>query len=153
MIVCFTGHRKMLPHNVCEAVELLEKRIEELSALGEMEFRAGGAIGFDTIAALCVLTARESHKNIKLHLILPCRDQTRGWSDADVEKYNYILSHADKVSYSCEAYTPYCMHKRDRELVDGADLCIAYCGSDRGGTAYTVDYANKCGVKVENIYV
>ena len=42
-------------------------------------------------------------------------------------------------------------HDLKKELM--TQFCIAYCGSDRGGTAYTVDYANKCGVNVENIYV
>ena len=152
MIVCFTGHRKMQPHNISEAVRTLEKRISELSDLGDVEFRAGGAVGFDTVAALCVLNIRQSRPAVRLHLILPCKEQTRGWRDSDVEKYQYILSQADEVSYSCESYTRFCMHKRDRELVDGADLCICYCGKEKGGTAYTVEYAKKRGVKIENIY-
>lgn len=153
MTVCFTGHRKIDPHNVSETVSLLYEKIGELAERGEVCFRAGGAIGFDTIAALCVIAAKESYPDIRLHLILPCKDQTRGWRDADIEKYNYILSQADDVRYVCENYTPYCMKKRNRELVDGADLCIAYCNKNSGGSAYTVSYANEQGVRVENIYI
>ena len=119
---------------------------------GEVIFRAGGAVGFDTLAALCVLSAKENYPNIKLHLLLPCKNQTRGWSDGDIEKYNYILSQADSVRYVSEERAAGCMLKRDRALVDGADLCIAYCRRSTGGTAYTMSYAKERGVEVKNIY-
>lgn len=153
MIVCFTGHRRVEPGNVNETVSFLCNKIEELAGAGEVCFRTGGALGFDTIAALCVISAREKHPDVRLSLILPCRNQTRGWRDADIEKYDYILSQADDVRYVCEHYTPYCMKKRNRELVDGADLCIAYCNKSSGGSAYTIAYANERGVRVENLYI
>ncbi len=155
MTVCFTGHRKLEPHNIVQTASLLEEKITGLAMSGTAEsidFRAGGAVGFDTLAALCVLTAKETYPNIKLHLFLPCKDQTYGWSDGDIEKYNYILSQADSVRYVSEARISGCMLKRDRALVDGADLCIAYCNKTTGGTAYTVSYAKERGVEVENIY-
>lgn len=152
MTVCFTGHRKLQPHNIVQTASLLEEKIKDLALAQSVDFRAGGAVGFDTLAALCVLSARDNYPNIRLHLILPCKDQTRGWTDGDVEKYNYILSQADSVRYVCEERISGCMLKRDRELVDGADICIAYCNKATGGTAYTVSYAKERGVKVENIY-
>ncbi len=157
MTVCFTGHRKLEPQNIVQTASLLEEKIDRLAkscaALAEsVDFRAGGAVGFDTLAALCVLTAKETYPNIKLHLFLPCKDQTYGWSDGDIEKYNYILSQADSVIYVSEKRSSGCMLKRDRALVDGADLCIAYCNKTTGGTAYTVSYAKERGVEVENIY-
>ncbi len=157
MTVCFTGHRKLEPHNIVQTACLLEEKIEKLAQSGialseSVDFRAGGAVGFDTLAALCVLTAKETYPNIRLHLFLPCKDQTRGWSDGDIEKYNYILSQADSVIYVSEKRTAGCMLKRDRALVDGADLCIAYCKKSTGGTAYTMSYAKEKGVEVENIY-
>lgn len=153
MTVCFTGHRRVAPHNVSETVSLLGERIREIAESGEVCFRAGGAVGFDTIAALCVIAETEKYPHIRLQLVLPCKDQTRGWRDGDIEKYNYILSQADNVRYVCERYTSYCMKKRNRELVDGADLCIAYCNKSSGGSAYTISYANEHGVRVENLYI
>ncbi len=156
MTVCFTGHRKLEPYNIVQTASLLEEKISSLALSNTSEsidFRAGGAVGFDTLAALCVLSAREKFPNIRLHLLLPCNNQTRGWSDSDIEKYNYILSQADYVRYVSEEWTPGCMLKRDRALVDGADLCIAYCNKTTGGTAYTVSYAKERGVEVENIYI
>ncbi len=157
MTVCFTGHRKLEPNNIVQTVSLLEEKIERLAGTGaalseNVDFRAGGAVGFDTLAALCVLSAKEKFPNVRLHLLLPCRDQTYGWSDSDIEKYNYILSQADSVRYVSEKWASGCMFRRDRALVDGADLCIAYCNKATGGTAYTVSYARERGVEVENIY-
>ena len=152
MTVCFTGHRKLESHNVVQTASLLEEIIISLASEGAVDFRAGGAVGFDTLAALCVLTAKEKFPNIRLHLFLPCRNQTCGWADGDIEKYNYILSQADSVKYISEKMAPGCMLKRNRALVDGADLCIAYCKKSTGGTAYTVSYAKERGVKVKNIY-
>ena len=61
-------------------------------------FGAGGALGFDTIAAFTVLKLKESYHDIRLILVLPCLAQTRGWSREDVEKYEDIKSKADKES-------------------------------------------------------
>lgn len=151
MRVCFTGHRKISPDDVTSLLEALTSLIRQLSEREEITFLAGGAVGFDTLAALCVLNERESNKNIRLELILPCKNQTEKWRDSDIEKYNFILDCADRSSYVCEHYTPYCMMQRNRALVDGADLCVAYLRESKGGTAYTVDYARSRGVQVINL--
>lgn len=57
---------------------------------GYLYFGAGGALGFDTIAAFAVLKLKKRYPNIRLILVLPCLDQTRGWSREDVEIYEDI---------------------------------------------------------------
>ena len=59
-----------------------------------------------------------------------------------------ICERADRVSYVREHYSSDCMHARNRAMVDGSDLCVAYCTSSHGGTAYTLLYAKKEGVEV-----
>jgi len=86
-----------------------------------------------------------------LILVLPCLAQTRGWSIEDVEIYEDIKNKADKVVYTSQEYTRGCMHKRNRHLVDNSSACIAYLTKNKGGTAYTVDYATKHGLTVFNI--
>ena len=44
-----------------------------------------------------------------------------------------------------------CTHARNRALVNGADLCVAYLTAPRGGTLYTCSYAEKKGVAVLNL--
>ena len=147
-ICCFTGHRH-IPHDIIlHLPEKLDSLIAELIASGYREFRCGGAQGFDTIAALKVLEKKKIYPDVKLHLFLPCRDQTRGWSENAKRAYSIVLERADSVCYASENYTPHCMHARNRAMVDGSDLCVAYCTSSHGGTAYTVLYARKQGVEV-----
>ena len=83
--------------------------------------------------------------------MLPCRSQTRGWRQSDIEEYNHILEQADKVVYTSEDYFNGCMQKRNRHLVDGSSLCIAYLTKGTGGSAYTVKYAENNGLTVINI--
>jgi uncharacterized phage-like protein YoqJ len=148
-ICCFTGHRH-IPHDIILRLpEKLDSLIDELIASGYREFRCGGAQGFDTIAALKVLEKKKTFGDeIKLCLYLPCKDQTRGWSESAKRAYSLVLERADSVCYAAEAYNSGCMHARNRALVDGSDLCVAFCLSSSGGTAYTLLYAKKQGVPV-----
>ena len=41
--------------------------------------------------------------------------------------------------------------KRNRHLVDGSSVCIAYLTQEKGGTAYTVNYAKQKEVQVINL--
>ena len=43
------------------------------------------------------------------------------------------------------------MAKRNRHLVDNSSVCVAYLTRSGGGTAYTVEYAKKHGLKIINI--
>ncbi len=149
--VCFTGHRFIRRNNALLIPTKLKGILETLIERGACRFRAGGAIGFDTVAALCVLELREKYPHIKLELILPCRDQTKAWSEQERQVYNYILSQASTVEYVTDHYTPWCMHERNRRLVNGSQVCIAYLTESRGGTAYTYSYALNKGLEVINI--
>ena len=66
-------------------------------------------------------------------------------------RYEDIKSKADKIVYTSKEYTPYCMLKRNRHLVDYSTKCICYLTENKGGTAYTIDYARKQNVSVINI--
>lgn len=152
-ICCFTGHRRIEHDVILSLPEKLDRLIEELIADGYREFRCGGAQGFDTLAALKVLEKKKIHPDIRLCLYLPCKDQTRGWSEHAKRAYAMVLSMADEVHYVAESYNRYCMHARNRALVDGSDLCVAFCLSSSGGTAYTVLYAGSQGVEVRTLTV
>jgi uncharacterized phage-like protein YoqJ len=149
--VCFTGHRDVKKEHTMMLSSVLEDEIVRQIELGAKVFRAGGALGFDTVAAIKVLELRERYPDIELHLLLPCKDQTRGWNEMCVKTYNYCLERADSVIYVSEKYHRGCMHERNRALVDGSDVCIAYCTKMQGGTYYTCSYAKKYGVEVVNI--
>ena len=153
-ICCFTGHRDIPDKHMIHLPVLLEKTIREQCQKGARIFRTGGAIGFDTLAALKCLEIKKKYPSlpITLELCLPCKDQTNGWSEQEKHVYNFVLSQADRVTYEQEVYTAGCMYARNRRLVDGSHVCVAYLSSNHGGTAYTCNYAKQKGVRVINLF-
>lgn len=148
---CFTGHRQ-LPNEAIPALRVrLRRELERQIGQGFRFFAAGGARGFDTLAAQAVLELRETHPHIRLILVLPCPDQTRGWNQADKEAYEAVRRAADKAVYVSDRYTSGCMLARNRRLVEGSGLCLCYLTQPRGGTRYTVEYCRRRGVPVINL--
>ena len=148
---CFTGHRKIPSNEILTVKKRLIETISTSIENGYRYFGAGGALGFDTIAAQSVLELKQKYPDIKLILVLPCPNQTRGWDKNDVTEYERIKSKADKVVYTSDHYFRGCMQKRNRHLVDNSRCCICYLKKESGGTFYTVDYAKKSSLTIFNI--
>lgn len=148
---CFTGHREISPRHLNSMAKALDETVEKLIANGVTHFRAGGALGFDTVAALKILEKKRKYPFISLDLYLPCRDQAARWSEYDKDVYSFVLKNADSVTYTSEMYHRGCMLLRNRRMVDGTDFCVSYCRKISGGTAYTVNFAREKGISVINI--
>lgn len=148
---CFTGHREIEDADKDTLKAALDAAIRDLIARGYRYFGAGGALGFDTLAASAVLSLKKEYPDIALILVLPCPNQTRYWKSEDVAAYEEIMRRADKCVYTSDHYFNGCMQKRNRYLVDHSSACIAYLRRESGGTAYTVEYAKAQGVAVKNI--
>ena len=144
---CFTGHRIIPCEHLPKLAQSLENVLRRLIAEGICYFGTGGALGFDTLAADTVLRLHQQYPQIRLILVLPCRDQTRSWRQQDIEHYEIIKFQADKTVYTSNFYTPDCMHRRNRHLIDNSSVCVAYCTRSTGGSAYTVNYARQKGVQ------
>lgn len=149
--ICFTGHRVIPDDCYYRIMFLLRQRVEQKIKDGYTIFCTGGALGFDTMAAMAVIGLKRLYPHIQLHLYLPCRNQAEKWSSADREKYDRIMESSDKVTWLADEYTPYCMNRRNRALVDNSSLCIAYCTETKGGTVYTISYALDNDVEIINI--
>lgn len=148
-ICCFTGHRTLPLRELPAVRSFLNRGISYLfQQRGVTRFRAGGALGFDTLAAEVVLSLRETCPAVELELILPCPEQDARWTPEDRERYTRIRQQAQLVSYTSEAYFRGCMLLRNRQLVNGAGWCLAYLRRSTGGTAYTVRYAREQGLQV-----
>ena len=147
----FTGHRDLSFIESTLLKRRLERTLVQLIESGVIYFGAGGAIGADTCFELAVLKLKRQYPHIKLILVLPCRSQTRGWKEEDIRVYEEIKSKADKVVYTSEEYTPGCMHKRNRHLVDHSGICVAFLKKQSGGTKYTWDYAQRSGLVTINL--
>lgn len=154
MACAFTGHRPIkFPWGYNENApgckrlkETLEQEIISLVQKGYTDFLSGMAEGTDTWAALVVLKLRDTHPELKLHCILPCKSQAERWNPSAQLCYHSILEQADSIIYVGREYHRNCMLERNRFLVDHAQLVLAvYNGEQRGGTACTVRYARKEG--------
>ena len=125
-------------------VKKLKTVLRKLVSKDIIWFGNGTARGFDLLAAQTVLEMKQEYPQIRLILVLPCKDQTAKWYDkAEIALYNDILKQADKVVYLHEHYTDGCMLERNRYLVDNSRYCVCYLNNNVGGTAYTVKYAER----------
>lgn len=151
--VCFTGHRSLpVGDERKRLIGAVDSMISAAYSKGYRVFIAGGAVGFDTLAACRVITAQRRLCDISLRLALPCRNQTEKWTrTSDIVLYRQIMAAAKRVDYISEFFTDTCMHERNRFMVDRSALCIAYCKKQKGGSAYTVNYAKKQGLGVINL--
>lgn len=157
---CFTGHRpKGLPDGGAESspdFQALKHNllhcVEEAVACGVTTFLAGGAAGFDTLAAESVLTWKERYyPELRLVLALPGKNQANAFDPSMRVRYERILEAADEVHYASESGGNWAMLARNRYLVEHADCCIAYLKNMSGGTLYTINYALGRSIPVYNL--
>lgn len=148
-VACFSGHRK-LPQNCAQLAADLEAAIVSLIERGVVFFGAGGALGFDMLAEEAVLRLKERYPQIRLVLVLPCppEQQTLKWNAEQKRRYYDILAKADKVRVLSDRYTSSCMLDRNRHMVDSSGYLICYLRENKGGTDYTVRYAERVGIEV-----
>ncbi len=150
--VCFTGHRTICEADLSPLRSALYSTVASLMIEGADRFICGGAMGFDTLAAECVINLRKRFPHVKLNLVLPCRNQTEKWvSGENLLRYKSILGAADSIEYIRDFYSEGCMHERNRRMVGLSDVCVAYLKRNRGGTAHTFKYAADRGLRLINL--
>lgn len=148
----FTGHRNLTHDQLSAAEPELKRLITLLAAHHVHTFIAGGALGFDTLAAATVINLRRTaFPHIKLVLALPCPEQANHWSVADRALYWDIRENADEVCMISPAYTAGCMQKRNRYMVDRSSYLISYVARRSGGSYSTLQYAQKQGLQIQNL--
>lgn len=149
---CFTGHREIRKEDF-ELYSKVYDIAEKLILSGYIYFGAGGARGFDRLASEAVLELKKKYSHIHLILVLPFINQyekEEGWSIEEIDRYNKIKKEASKIVYTQKYYSRGCYYKRNRHLVDHSSVCICYQYKYTGGTAYTIEYAKKKGIKILN---
>lgn len=156
----FTGHRpQSLPFGFNEADErcialkqkLRNEIIKQIEENGVTHFITGMAIGVDMYAAEIVLGLKAAYNNITLECAIPCETQAEKWSEPLRDRYFEIASKCDEETILQKRYTPDCMHKRNRYMVDQADCIIAVWNGKPSGTGKTVQYAQQQGKMVRVI--
>ena len=153
----FTGHRpSKFPWKYnqndgrCVALKaVLTDQIAALAEAGVRDFCSGMAEGTDCYCSKIVLALREKNPALKLHCILPCKEQADKWTASSQEFYRSILEQADSIVYVSRTYHQNCMLDRNRFLIEHASTVLAvYNGVRRSGTGATVNYARKMGREI-----
>ena len=160
---CFTGYRpKKFPFPLDSGngeyvafENSLIDAIAELAGLGYETFYSGMAMGFDIIAAECVLLLKKTPKfknaDIKLVCALPFLDQSDGYPADWKKRYDGVIALADSTVIISNEYYRNCYFDRNRFLVDNSDCVVTWFDGSPGGTKNTLTYAKKAGRKIINL--
>lgn len=159
---CFTGHRPQrlafgltdqesactaLQWRLCAVLEWLAR------ARGVTHFISGMALGVDQMAAELVLSLREEQPCLTLECAVPCPEQSAKWSFEQRRRYDAILRRCDRTTLLQTAYSPDCMAKRNRYMVERSGFVLAvWDGSPGSGTGQTVRYARKRGRQIVTLH-
>ena len=133
-ICCFTGHRPgKLPWREDEwdrrCVALKERMmvlLREAYRQGYRHFITGMARGIDTYCCEAVLRLRREYSDVVLEAAIPCRTQAQRWRARDQERYRRLLAQCDLKTLIQPDYTPGCMLRRDRYMVQMAERYPQY---------------------------
>ena len=139
---CFSGHRNISIKNTEIASAVIDKIIL-LYNDGCRDFYVGGALGFDMLATIMLVSLKNKGFDLKIHFVLPSRDYNKRWSKSDRQMQEYLQTFAYETVYMGEKYFSGCNHMRNRYMVDNSDCLIAYLKEYKGGTYYTYKYAKE----------
>lgn len=153
---CFSGHRPpRLPWGsqeddprCLELKDRLARALTEAYHEGYRHFLCGMAQGTDLYFCQAVLDLRRTHPEVTLEAAIPFTGQADRWPEADRRRRQALLDQCDLETVVQHTYSPGCMNRRNRYMVDRSSLLIAiYDGIPQGGTLNTLAYAMRKGVR------
>ncbi len=152
----FTRHRSAkLPwrynENDPRCAELKQRLFDTVEAVysaGFTHFICGMAEGSDLYFCEAVMALRGEHPEITIEAAVPFEGQSDKWPRAQRERYQRLICECDSVVLIQKEYSPGCMMKRNKYMVDNAQLIIACYDGKTGGTLNTLRYALEKGVQV-----
>ena len=140
---CFTGHREYkLPWGSDEndprcrkLQQQLFDAVDAVYAAGIRHFICGMANGCDLYFFDAARYLRLQHPEVTIEAAIPYAGQADRWRPELRERYAYDLRQCDYQTLVQEAYTPGCMMRRNRYMVDASRILIAAFDGRPGGTA------------------
>ena len=145
-ICCGFGHREVFQNISSELAQAIESAIMEY---GITTFYTGGIGEFDALFSSAVRAAKARHKQIKLVLVKPY------FSNELNNSKEYYEAFYDDVFIPTEILgTHYksAITKRNRFMVDQADLIICFLSRDFGGAYTAIQYAKKKNKPIINLW-
>ena len=151
----FSGHRpEKLPWGQdesdprCQALkQMMERELRALCREGCRHFYCGMARGTDQYY-LEILDRLRGEFPLTVEAVIPCPSQSSHWSREDQVRYLRSLSLCDRTTVLEERYSQGVMLRRNRFMVDRADILMTVFDGSPGGTAATVRYAKSRGLRI-----
>ena len=139
---CFTGHRPdKLPWGTderdprCLALkESIARELEGLYLRGYRHFISGMARGADLYFVEAALALREKYPSLTVEGAVPCQSQADRWPAAERARWRSALDACDLETMVQHNYDRFCMHRRDRYMVDRSSVILAAFDGTPGGT-------------------
>ncbi|NLW65045.1 MAG: DUF1273 domain-containing protein [Clostridiales bacterium] len=156
---CFTGHRpEKLPWGYNESdprcLDLKERIFAAAEAAyhsGTRHYICGMAAGCDLYFCEAIIELRSWHDDITLEAAIPWSGQSGSWSMPLRRRYDRLVEDCDCYTLVQEHYTPECLMKRNRYMVDSSSLLIAAYNGKPGGTMKTMLYAMRQGIEITEL--
>ncbi|MDD6763736.1 MAG: SLOG family protein [Clostridiales bacterium] len=156
---CFTGHRPQFfpwKDNLSDTrakklIVALNNEIRLAINAGYTRFLWGGALGVDTWAAECVLSAKESNLNIKLTAVLPYKEYNNFVTDL---RYLNAINNSDEIITVGEIKSMRMLKMRDRYMIDNSGRIIAVYDERskiKSGTYHALCYAKERNIEIKQI--
>ena len=152
----FSGHRpEKLPWGGdesdprCLALKIqMEKELRRLCEKNVGHFICGMARGTD-LYFLEILLKLRNEFNFTIEAAIPCPRQELLWPQQEQQRFLHLIGQVDSVFCCEERYSEGCMLRRNRYMVDRADILLTvYDGTPRSGTGATVAYAKQREIEV-----
>ena len=148
---CFTGHRpEKLPWGTderdprCLALKRsISRELERLYLRGWRHFISGMAQGADLYFVEAALALKEKYPDLTVEGAVPCPTQADRWPEEERRRWRRALDACDLETLVQQNYDRFCMHRRDRYMVDRSSAILAVFDGTPGGTMYTLNYAMK----------
>lgn len=158
---CFTGHREnKLPwgddenDTRCKKLkDTIADSVEAVYRSGARHFICGMATGCDMYFCEAVIGLRSERPEVTLEAAIPWEGQAKGWNNAQRKRYYRLVSDCDYQTIIQTTYSPECMMKRNRYMVDNSAVIIAAYGGATGGTMNTMLYAMRKGLEIIEICI
>ena len=153
---CFTGHRPdKLPWGTneedgrCLALkESIARELEGLYRRGYRHFISGMARGADLYFVEAALALRREHPDVTVEGAVPCQSQADRWPEPERARGRAALDACDLETMVQQNYDRFCMHRRDRYMVDRSSAILAAFDGTPGGTMYTLSCAMDQGLDI-----
>lgn len=158
---CFTGYRPNKMPFISDVNDARYKRVENklidaifsMADRGCTTFYSGMAMGFDIVAADCVLFIKSIRPDYGIRLVcaIPFEGQASKYPPEWLERYEKILADADERVVICDSYRKDCYQRRNEYMVDNCDVVITWFDGKSGGTKNTLKYAERKEKEIINL--